>query len=140
MVAAAAVDPQVILQLSWIGFYVFCVLSAGFTALGMFAFFRARDGAAGFSQLFERVQIFKMATVMLIVIATTYLALFGIIDSTGAVGIYSGIAGYVLGAIGRRPRAQDAAAKAPGGGAHPGGPMREATDRDGANRQDPPAA
>lgn len=40
-----------------------------------------------------------MSTIILVIFSTTYLALFGVLDSTGAVGIFSGIAGYVLGGL-----------------------------------------
>lgn len=45
-----------------------------------------------------------MMTVILIVVAATFLALCNIINSNGVVGILSGIAGYVLGSLPREPR------------------------------------
>lgn len=92
-------DPKTIIELSWMGLWAFGILALGFTSLGISAFVKSKDSAGSFSKLFERLQILKMATVMLVIIATTYLALFGIIDSTGTVGIFSGVAGYVLGGL-----------------------------------------
>ena len=60
---------------------------------------KAQNSEGSFTRLFECLQILKMATVMLVIIATTYLALFGVVDSTGAVGIFSGVTGYVLGGL-----------------------------------------
>jgi hypothetical protein len=92
-------DAKTILELSTLGLWALGILAVGFTSLGVVAYLKTENSAGSFSKLFERLQILKMATVMLIIIATTYLALFGVIDSTGAVGIFSGIAGYVLGGL-----------------------------------------
>jgi hypothetical protein len=92
-------DSKTILELSTLGLWAFGILAAGFTLLGVAAFLKTENSASSFSKLFERLQILKMATVMLVIIATTYLSLFGIIDSNGAVGIFSGVAGYVLGGL-----------------------------------------
>jgi hypothetical protein len=92
-------DAKTILELSTLGLWALGILALGFTSLGVVAYLKTENSAGNFSKLFERLQILKMATVMLIIIATTYLALFGVIDSTGAVGIFSGIAGYVLGGL-----------------------------------------
>jgi hypothetical protein len=92
-------DAQTILALSTLALWAFGILAAGFTLLGIAAFLKTENSAGSFTKLFERLQILKMATVMLVIIATTYLSLFGIIDSNGAVGIFSGVAGYVLGGL-----------------------------------------
>jgi len=92
-------DARTILELSTLGLWAFGILAIGFTSLGIVAFLKTENSAGSFSKLFERLQNLKMATVMLVIIATTYLALFGVIDSTGAVGIFSGVAGYVLGGL-----------------------------------------
>lgn len=92
-------DAKTILELSTLGLCAFAILALGFTSLGIAAFLKTKNSASSFSRLFERLQILKMATVMLVILATTYLAMFGIIDSTGTVGIFSGVAGYVLGGM-----------------------------------------
>jgi len=92
-------DAKTIVELSWIGLLALGILGAGFSAMGIAAFLRSPNSASSFSKMFERLQILKMATVLLVVIATAYLGLFGIIESTGVVGIFSGVAGYVLGGL-----------------------------------------
>jgi fatty acid desaturase len=99
MEASNLPDPKTIIELSWMGLWAFAVIAFGFTSLGIVAFRKTENSAGSFSKLFERLQILKMATVMLVIVATTYLALFGVIDSTGTVGIFSGVAGYVLGGL-----------------------------------------
>lgn len=96
-------DPGTIVQLSWIGLLALGILGVGFSAMGVAAFLRSPNSASSFSKMFERLQILKMATVLLVVIATAYLGLFGIIESTGVVGIFSGVAGYVLGGLEKKP-------------------------------------
>jgi len=95
-------DAKTIVELSWIGLLALGILGAGFSAMGVAAFLRSPNSASSFSKMFERLQILKMATVLLVVIATAYLGLFGIIESTGVVGIFSGVAGYVLGGLERK--------------------------------------
>jgi len=104
-------DAKTILELSTLGLWAFGILALGFTSLGIAAFLKTENSAGSFAKLFERLQILKMATVMLVIIATTYLALFGIIDSTGAVGIFSGVAGYVLGGLEKKPADAPSAAE-----------------------------
>ena len=103
-------DAKTILELTQLALWAFGILAVGFTSLGIVAFLRTENSAGSFSKLFERLQILKMATVMLVIITTTYLSLFGIIDSTGAVGIFSGVAGYVLGGLEKKPADPPAAA------------------------------
>ncbi|MBP6534129.1 MAG: hypothetical protein KA218_03630 [Arenimonas sp.] len=104
-------DAKTILELTQMALLGLGILAVGFTSLGIVAFLRTENPAGSFSKLFERLQILKMATVMLVIITTTYLSLFGIIDSTGAVGIFSGVAGYVLGGLEKKPADTPAAAE-----------------------------
>lgn len=96
-------DAKTILELTTMALWAFGIIAVGFTSLGMVAFYKTKNSAGSFTKLFERLQILKMATVMLVIITTTYLSLFGVIDSTGAVGIFSGVAGYVLGGLEKKP-------------------------------------
>jgi small-conductance mechanosensitive channel len=96
-------DAKTILDLTQMALWAFGIIAVGFTSMGIVAFLRTENPAGSFSKLFERLQILKMATVMLVIITTTYLSLFGVIDSTGAVGIFSGVAGYVLGGLEKKP-------------------------------------
>lgn len=48
---------------------------------------------------FERAVTLHMMAVILIVIATSFLGLFGVVKENGVVGILSGIGGYVLGGL-----------------------------------------
>ena len=84
--------------------------------MGVAAFLRSPNSASSFSKMFERLQILKMATVLLVVIATAYLGLFGIIESTGVVGIFSGVAGYVLGGLEKKAPEAPASKPAPAAG------------------------
>lgn len=103
MANAALPDAKTILDLSVLGLWTFGILAVGFSSMGVMAFLKTKNSASSFIRLFERLQILKMATVMTVILATFYLALFGIIDSTGAVGLFSGVTGYVLGGLERRP-------------------------------------
>lgn len=104
-------DAKTILELTQMALWAFGIIAVGFTSMGIVAFLRTDNPAGSFSKLFERLQILKMATVMLVIITTTYLSLFGVIDSTGAVGIFSGVAGYVLGGLEKKPAETPTAAE-----------------------------
>lgn len=95
-------DAQTILDLTVLGLWTFGILGAGLSAMGIVAFMKTNNSAGSFIKLFERLQILKMATVMTVILATFYLALFGIIDATGTVGLFSGVTGYVLGGLERK--------------------------------------
>jgi hypothetical protein len=47
------------------------------------------------------MQVLQLLTVMLVIASATILAMLGIINSNGVTGIFSGVAGYVLGGLGR---------------------------------------
>ncbi|MBP6309411.1 MAG: hypothetical protein KA350_01945 [Arenimonas sp.] len=95
-------EAKTILELSVLGLWTFGILAVGMTSMGIVAFLKTKNSAASFIKLFERLQILKMATVMTVILATFYLALFGLIDSTGTVGLFSGVTGYVLGGLEKR--------------------------------------
>ena len=100
----ATYDAKIVIELAWIALIALATIIVPFTVIASIAFCRAPVGkhqnpAFTFSQLFQRAKALQMITVILIVVAAALLALLRIIDSNGAVGILSGIAGYVLGGL-----------------------------------------
>ena len=92
-------DIKVLIQLAWIALIALAIIIIPFTVVAAIAFKRAptdKNPAFTFSQLFERAKALQMTTVILIVVAVVFLALFRVIDSNGAVGI---LRGYVLGGL-----------------------------------------
>jgi len=78
------------------------VLAIGFTLIGAIAVWRtSKDGAWAFFRMFERLQVLQMLTVMLVIASATILAMLGVLNSNGVTGILSGVAGYVLGGLGK---------------------------------------
>jgi hypothetical protein len=57
--------------------------------------------------MFERMQVLQMLTVMLVIASATALAMLGVLNSNGATGILSGVAGYVLGGLGKQSKVED---------------------------------
>jgi hypothetical protein len=97
------------IRLAWIALLALVTVTIPVTVMGAIAFLRApksekQNPAYTFSQLFERAKTLQIMTVILIVVAASFLALCGIINSNGIVGILSGIAGYVLGGLSRPAR------------------------------------
>ena len=87
------------IQMGWISLFIVVSVTVAVTIVGGIAFWKSDNSAGTFSKLFERAQALKMITVILIVVSVTMLAFFGTVDSSGAVGILGGIAGYVLGGL-----------------------------------------
>jgi hypothetical protein len=82
--------------------------AAGFTLVGTVAVWRtSKDGAWAFFRMFERMQVLQMLTVMLVIASATVLAMRGVLNSNGVTGILSGVAGYVLGGLGKLSKAED---------------------------------
>jgi hypothetical protein len=99
-------DARTVIQLSWIALLVFATAATAFTIPAIVVFKRVPQGmnpAYAFTQLFVRAKALQMVTVILIVWVVALLALLHSIDSNGAVGILSGIAGYVLGGLQKEP-------------------------------------
>ena len=95
--------PQVI-ELIRLAVVLVAVVAAGFSVVATLAVWHAgKHGASSYFRMFERLQVLQLLTVMLVIAAATVLALFGILDSNGVVGILSGVAGYVLGGLNRQP-------------------------------------
>ena len=102
-----ALDSPTIVRLAWIALLALLSVALSIAIMGSIAFYRApadKNPAYTFSQLFERAKTLQMMTIILIVVAATFLALCNVINSNGVVGILSGIAGYVLGGIPRESR------------------------------------
>lgn len=98
-------DTTTMIKLAWIALLALVTIAIPITTMGVIAFYRApeaKNPAYTYSQLFERAKTLQMMTVILIIVFASFLALCGIINSNGIVGILSGIAGYVLGGL-RRP-------------------------------------
>ena len=78
------------------------VVALGFSLVGVVAVWRSgQRGGLAYFRMFERLQVLQLLTVMAVIASATVLALLGLIDSNGAVGILSGVAGYVLGGLNR---------------------------------------
>ena len=87
------------------------ILAIGFTLVGLVSVWRAeKQDATAFFRMFERLQVLQMTTVMLVIASATILAMLGLLSPHGITGILSGVAGYVLGGLGR-DRAEPGIAK-----------------------------
>lgn len=97
---------QSVLDLIKFSVVVVAILVTGFSLVGAIALWRAgQDGTKEFFQMFERLQMLHLLTVMFVIGSATVLGLLGILDSNGITGILSGVAGYVLGGLNRSPAA-----------------------------------
>ena len=84
------------------GSVLVALIAGGFTLVGIVAVWRSeKNGALAFFRMFETMQVLQLLTVMLVIASATILALLGILNSNGITGILSGVAGYVLGGLGR---------------------------------------
>jgi hypothetical protein len=93
----------------WAIVILFGMAIVGFTIVGSIAFYRANQGQAkSFSLLFERGNFLRLATAVLIIVATIFLAAIGKLNAEGVASILSGVAGYVLGGMDRQAKEQAA--------------------------------
>ncbi len=84
----------------WAIVIVISLATISFTIVGGIAFFRAGQGQAkSFGLMFERGNFLRMATAVLIILATILLAALGKLTAEGVASILSGVAGYVLGGM-----------------------------------------
>ena len=91
-----------IVDLIYSGSVLVALIAGGFTLVGTVAVWRSdKNGALVFFRMFETMQMLQLLTVMLVIASATILALLGILNSNGIIGILSGVAGYVLGGLGR---------------------------------------
>ena len=110
MQSAPSLDSAAIIRLGWIALLALGITALAFTVTAIVAFMRAPQNmnpAYTFSLMFERAKALQMITVILIVVAVSFLALIRIIEPNGVVAVLSGIAGYVLGGIRREPKEDD---------------------------------
>src|SRR5437867_1427507 len=97
---ATSLTPQNVVDLTHAAAWVVGVLVAGLSVVGAVAVWKTEINAAwAFFRMMERIQVLKMLTVMMVIASATVLALLGLIESSGAIGILSGVAGYVLGGL-----------------------------------------
>ncbi|MEO6799070.1 MAG: hypothetical protein ABI178_03960 [Rhodanobacter sp.] len=102
----AGISIQSVLDLIKFSVVVVAILATGFSVIGAIALWRAGpEGIKEFFQMFERLQMLPLLTVMFVIGSATVLGLLGILDSNGVTGILSGVAGYVLGGLNRSPAA-----------------------------------
>jgi uncharacterized membrane protein len=98
----ASYDSKTLIQFAWIGVIALGIVAAAFTSTILYAVKKApADKNPSYTLItwLEHAVTLHMMTVILIVVATSLLGLFGIIKDNGVVGILSGIAGYVLGGL-----------------------------------------
>ncbi len=92
--------PSDLLALAQILLVCVAILALAFTIVGGIAFWRTeKGGAKTFTLFIQRGDALRILTVVLIVIAASFLALAHVIEGTAVVAILSGIAGYVLGGL-----------------------------------------
>lgn len=97
--------PELIHAIVEYSLYAFAILIAGL-AISTAFIFSNKHGFSGenIAEILRRSEVPKLATIILIIAAASFLGLLGIIEGQAVVAILSGIAGYVLGDRGR-PRA-----------------------------------
>jgi hypothetical protein len=95
------ITPDFILQISLyalIAFGIFCTV----VAVALWSTFRGHNlSGESLSTIIAQTEIPKLTTIILIIVATTFLGLLQLVSGESVVAILSGIAGYVLG--GRNP-------------------------------------
>ena len=95
-------DQQFILQLALYSGIGFLAALAAFTAIGVAAFWRTASGAAKtFSFLVQRGNILQITAVVFIVSIAGVLCILGRIEGAATASLSSGVAGYVLGGLGK---------------------------------------
>lgn len=107
-------DSKTMIHVAWIGLIALAIVASGFTITIIYAVKKApADKNPSYTLItwFERAVTLHMMTVILIVVATSLLGLFGIIKDNGVTGILSGIAGYVLGGLNKESVRQGEAVK-----------------------------
>ncbi|MBO6827178.1 MAG: hypothetical protein JJ879_13310 [Sneathiella sp.] len=99
------ISQDFILQLVFYTTIAFAIFMAVLTLIYFVTFRGHRYTGESLAAIIERTEIPKLATIILIIVAVTFLALLKIIEGEAVITILSGIAGYVLG--GRNPARHD---------------------------------
>lgn len=86
-----------ILQLVFYTTIAFAIFMAVLSLIYFVTFKGHRLSGESLAIIIERTEIPKLATIILIIIAVTFLALLKIVEGEAVITILSGIAGYVLG-------------------------------------------
>ncbi|WP_193368416.1 hypothetical protein [Pelagibius marinus] len=80
---------------------VFVVIIICISVVLMYVFSRIpNEYGRTLRDVLQRIELLKLSTILIIIVATTYLAILGKL-SDGAVALLSGVAGYVLGTVRR---------------------------------------
>jgi hypothetical protein len=79
---------------------LFVLVTLCLTVILLFVFYKipGETGHKTIRRVLEKIELLKLATILIIIIATTYLAIFDKFTES-VVAIFSGIAGYVLGTM-----------------------------------------
>lgn len=91
------VTPDFVLTLALYALVAFGILAAGLSAVAVVMFKGHNLGGEALALIVQRTEVAKLATIVLIILATTLLGLLGLVEGEAVVAILSGIAGYVLG-------------------------------------------
>jgi len=86
-----------ILQLVFYTTIAFAIFMAVLSLIYWVTFRGHRLSGESLAIIIERTEVPKLATIILIIIAVTFLALLKIVEGEAVITILSGIAGYVLG-------------------------------------------
>ncbi|WP_169569808.1 hypothetical protein [Sneathiella limimaris] len=99
------ITPDFILQICYYGLIAFGIFCA-VVAIACWVTFRGHNlSGDSLSNIIAQTEIPKLATIILIIVAATFLGLLQLVSGESVVAILSGIAGYVLG--GRNPQRKD---------------------------------
>jgi hypothetical protein len=95
-------NTELLISLARYATIMVAIVVLGTTIVGSIAFWKTQKGAATtFSLLLQRASALQMLTVILIVVAACALRLIDAINSEAVISLLSGVAGFVLGNIGK---------------------------------------
>jgi hypothetical protein len=118
------IDPQLlgfVLQLAQLLLIALGVFMAAVTIVYSVMFWRGNFSGDSIARILGHTDIPKLATIIVIVLATSLLGLLGIIAGEAVIALFSGIAGYVLGnQVRRMERADGESGSAAGESGSPG--------------------
>lgn len=91
------VTPDFVLTLALYALIAFGIMGCGLTVVAIVMFKGHGLEGETVALIIQRTEFAKLATIVLIILATTLLGLLGLVEGEAVVAILSGIAGYVLG-------------------------------------------